>query len=193
MKKLLTFLLFCLPLLSLAQDEIKLSSTEKKKLNTFFSNFSEAGMKNFKAGASDDKVLHDFGIMHNLLNREKSLKKSADGNSVIITSAQIDSATEKYFGKKISHHSSKSYTLPMASGEAYTFSQIRRLSQTGTDLYLADGVIFVTGSGGTPNPHGTEKEWKEKGEEVELSGNFTAKIQMIRGRYILREYTVTPR
>ena len=73
-----------------------------------------------------------------------------------------------------------------AISAACTYSECRSPSDTGTsatylgelggNTFLAKGVIFTTGSGGTPNPHGTPQEWKKKGEEVEQAGSFTAKI-----------------
>lgn len=191
MKKLLIFLFLALPLLAFAQSDIKLEPIQKKKLNTFFSNFSEANLKSFKQDSLSDADLLEFGLSHNFINNEKSLRKSRDGNSAIITSAQVDKATERYFGMKLTEHKSKTYTLPMASGEAYTFSQIKSLSRLDGEKYLAKGVIYTTSSGGTPNPHSTPEAWKKQGEEVELSGNFSAKIQAVGERYILLEYTLT--
>lgn len=190
MKKFLTILLLAIPLLALAQSEMKLDAAQKKKLNTFFSNFSEVDLKSFKQNSLSDVALLEFGLAHNFINREKSLKKSKDGNSVIITSEQVDAATIKYFGKTVTQHQGKTYTRPMASGEAYTFSQINSLGELGGNTFLAKGVIFTTGSGGTPNPHGTPQEWKKKGEEVEQAGSFTAKIKADGERYILIEYSV---
>jgi glucose dehydrogenase len=192
MKKILTILLLAIPLLALAQSELKLKTAQKMKLNTFFSNFSEVDLKSFKQNSLSDAALLEFGLAHNLINREKSLKKSKDGNSVIITSEQVDDATDKYFGKTVAQHQNKTYTRPMASGEAYTFSQINSLAELAYDTFLAKGVIFTTGSGGTPNPHGTPQEWQKKGEEVEQVGNFTAKIQAVDDRHILIEYSVVP-
>jgi hypothetical protein len=52
----------------------------------------------------------------------------------------------------------------------------------------------MTGSVGTPDPHGTPEGWKKAGEEVEPLEKFSALINKARtekGRYILLEYQVT--
>lgn len=154
------------------------------------SNFSEADLGSFTPDRLSDDMLLRFGLANNLINRLKSLQKTADGNSVIITSDQVDSATEKYFGRKVQQHRRKTYLRPLADGERYTFSQVNRLTDQGGGTYLADGVIYSTGSGGTPDPHGTPEEWKNKGEDVEQVGRFTAKLKAVDERYILLEYDV---
>ena len=48
--------------------EIKLNQVEWKKMNTFFSNFSEVFLKPFKKGQITNKELIRFGIFHNIFN-----------------------------------------------------------------------------------------------------------------------------
>jgi hypothetical protein len=60
----------------------------------------------------------------------------------------------------------------------------------GDGLFQAEGVIYSTGSGGTPDPHGTPEEWKIKGEDVSRAGTFSALIREESERYILLEYTI---
>lgn len=182
-----------LPSLATAQSEIKLNAVEKKQLDTFFSNFSEVNLKNFKQNSLSPEALLDFALSHIYKNAFKSLKHSKDGASAIIPAALIDQATEKYFGQKIPKHEKAEYLVPLADGEAYTFSQITRLLGVGKDLFQAEGVIYMTGSGGTPDPHGTPAAWKKAGEEVEQIGKFSALIKKeTTGKkgYILLEYNV---
>ena len=120
----------------------------------------------------------------------KSLTRTPDGQSVLVPAKAVDDTTIKYFNRKIARHAQPSYQVPMADGEAYTFSQIDRLVKQDKDLYKADGAIYVTGSGGTPDPHGTPAQWKKQGEEVARSGTFSALIERKSGRYILLEYRV---
>ena len=188
-------LIICLflPSLATAQAEIKLKAAEKKQLDTFFSNFSEADLKSFKQNSLSQEALLNFALDHIYKNDYKSIKHSKDGNSAIIPAALVDKVTEKYFGQKLKKHEKSEYLVPEASGEAYKFSQITRLLGAGQDLFQAEGVIYLTGSGGTPDPHGTPAAWKKAGEEVEQIGKFSALIKKEttgKERYILLEYKV---
>ncbi|WP_295455338.1 hypothetical protein [uncultured Thiodictyon sp.] len=188
MKKFLVFLFLLVPCLAvMAQSEVTLDPAQQKALNVFFSNFSEADLRSFTPQTLSDATLLEFALAHNLINRLKSLQKSKDGYSVIITSEQVDRAAEKYFGKRLTHHRSSTYTQPLADGEAYTFSQVRSLADLGGHTYLANGVIY---SGDTPNPHGTPAQWQQAGEAVAQVGSFVAKIKSVGERYVLIEYKV---
>ena len=169
-------LIICLflPSLAMAQAEIKLSAGEKKQLDTFFSNFSEANLKSFKQNSLSQEALLNFALDHIYKNDYKSLKHSKDGNSAIIPAALVDQVTEKYFGQKLKKHEKAEYPVPEASGEAYIFSQITRLLGAGQDLFQAEGVIYMTGSGGTPDPArhpgSLEKGWRRSGTDREIFG-----------------------
>jgi hypothetical protein len=188
------FLIICcifLPSLAIAQAEIKMNAAEKKQLDTFFSNFSEVGLKSFKQNSLSQEDLLNFALGHIYKNAEKSLKQTKDGAAAIIPAALVDKTTEKYFGQKVQKHEKSEYLAPLASGEAYVFSQITKLTGRGQDLFQAEGAIYQTGSGGTPDPHGTPAAWKKAGEEVEQLGKFSALIKKAKtgqGRYILLEY-----
>ena len=171
-----------LPSLAAAQAEIKMTAGEKKQLDTFFSNFSETNLKSFKQNSLSQEALLNFALDHIYRNAEKSLKRSKDGASAIIPAARVDQTTEKYFGQKLKNHEKVECLVPEASGEAYTFSQITRLQGVGQGLFQAEGVIYMTGSGGTPDPHGTPAAWKKAGEEVEKLGKFSALIRSGRPR-----------
>jgi hypothetical protein len=173
-----------------AQSMEKLTPAQKRNFDTFFSNFSEANVQSFKRDALSDEAMIEFALSHNYINKRKSLQKSKDGQSVLISAELVDRATIKYFGRKVSGHKSQSYTVPLADGEAYTFSQITQLINIGEDMYQAEGAIYTTGSGGTPDPHGTPAEWKKKGEDVTRSGSFSAIVRAESERYILLEYIV---
>jgi hypothetical protein len=193
MRKFLIILCVLLPSLALAQSEIKMNTVEKKQLDTFFSNFSEAGLKSFKQNSLSPEALLVFALDHIYKNDYKSLKHSQDGTSAIIPAALVNQTTEKYFGQKLKPHLKAEYLVPEASGEAFKFSQITRLQGMGKDLFQAEGVIYLTASGGTPDPHGTPAAWKKAGEEVEPIGKFSGLIKKERTgkeRYILVEYKV---
>jgi hypothetical protein len=135
----------------------------------------------------------NFALDHIYKNADKSLKRAKDGSVAIIPAALVDQTTERYFGHKIQQHGKSEYLVPLASGEACRFSQITSLRGAGKDLFQAEGVIYMTGSGGTPDPHGTPEAWKKAGEEVEQIGKFSALIRKDRTgkeRYLLLGYPV---
>jgi hypothetical protein len=188
---LLLIICLLLPSWATAQSEIKLSPVQKKQLDTFFSNFSEVKLDSFKQNSLSQGALLNFALDHIYKNNYKAIKHS--GNWAFIPAALVDKVTEKYFGQKLKKQEKSAYRVPEASGEAYVFSQISRLAGAGNHLFRAEGVIYMTGSGGTPDPHGTPAAWKKAGEDVEELGKFSALIKKVRtGKtpYILLEYQV---
>jgi hypothetical protein len=179
------------PSLATAQTEINMTAAQKKQLDTFFSNFSETALGSFKQNSLSQEALLNFALDHIYKNAYKSIKHSKDGNTATIPAALVDKVTERYFGQKLQKHKKSEYLVPEASGEAYVFSQITRLLEAGKDLFKAEGGIYQTGSGGTPDPHGTPAAWKKAGEEVAQIGKFSALIQKVKTgkeHYILLEY-----
>jgi len=194
MKKFFLLLFTLVSTISFAQTDVHLSSREKKELNTFFSNFSEANVESFSSATLSDEIMLQFALRHNYMNKFKSLKKSKDGLSSIISRDLVDMATEKYFGRKITFHKSKEYLVPMADGEAYLFSQIRRLIESDGETFKAEGEIFSASSGSTADAHGTYRDWKKAGEEVERIGKFEAIIKRSakdKDRYVLLQYHIS--
>ena len=152
MKKWLTVILVLFSTFAMAQSEEKLDVTRKKNLDTFFSNFSEANVQSFKKGSLSDEALLNFALTHNYINNFKALKKSADGRSLIVPAGSVDKTTLKYFGLKIDKHPKGDYPVPLADGEAYTFSQISRLvNRGGWSLPGGRGHLFH-GFGWNPRP-----------------------------------------
>lgn len=156
----------------MAQSEIKLNVVEKDQLNIFFSNFSESKVRSFQQNSLTRAALLNFALDHIYKNADKSLKRSKDGSAVIIPAALIDKTTEKYFGHKIQTHEKSEYLVPLASGEAYTFSQVTRLVSAGKDLYQAEGIIYMTSSGGTQTHMAPRKPGKKPAKRWNGSGNF---------------------
>lgn len=191
MKKVLTILAVMLVIATLGSAAaIKLDAAKQKKLNVFFSNFSEANVDSFAQGELSDQAMLDFALSHVYINKFKSLKKSKDGNSVIATSKQVDTATMKYFGQKIKKHKENSYTIPCADGEVFYFSQLDSLEDLGKKTFKATGTVYSTGSGGTPDVHGTPAEWEKAEEDVGVASKFSALIKSEGERYLLVEYSL---
>lgn len=176
--------------MSLAEP-MKLEPAQQKNLNVFFSNFSEAHVASFSQGALTDQAIIDFALRHLYINKFKSLKPSKDGYSVTATPEQVDTAAIKYFGHKPAQHKEKSYSIPVADGDMFVFSQLDTLEDVGSDTFKASGTIYSTGSGGTPDVHATPADWEKAGEEVSVYGKFSALIKAEGERHILIEYLPT--
>ncbi len=169
-------------------DPMKLEPAQQKKFNTFFSNFSESNVPSFTSPT--DEIMLNFALSHIYKNKFKTLKVTKDKLSVIATPEQVNTSSIKYFGKAPSAHKEKEYTMPIADGEAFVFSQLDKIEDIGNNFFKAEGTIYTTGSGGTPDVHATPEAWKKAGEEVEAISRFSAKIKSEGERYILVEYSV---
>ncbi len=192
MKKILTLLTVIMTIASIGlAAPMELDLAQQKNLNVFFSNFSEARVASFTQGALTDQNLIDFALRHMYINKFRSLKPSKDGSSVTATTEQVDTVALKYFGKKIAQHKEKSYSIPVADGDICFFSQLNTLEDLGSDTFKANGTIYSTGSGGTPDVHATPADWEKAGEEVSVAGKFSALIKAEGERHILVEYLPT--
>ena len=148
LKALAVFLL--LQATAFAQEGKDMSPALRKQLNVFFSNFSEVNLPNFKKGQLSDKMLVDFALWHCTFNLTNTLKKSKDGAHALADASLIDNICMRYFGVKPGKHKVKTYDVDLASGEAYIFSQVDKLTKVNQDTYTAQGTIYYTGSDGTP-------------------------------------------
>ena len=183
------------------EKEIKLNEGEWKRLNTFFSNFSEVFLKPFKKGQITNEELVSFGVLHNKRNNY-NLFKSYQSSYLKLDKKYVEASVEKYFGiKSITHESTGDatykdgyYIMPDGAGEAYLFSQVTKFNDIGNGYYVAYLNIYVAGSGFTGDPHGNLKTWNEErdGDIPRLSGKRKATVQKVISngsrRYILIEY-----
>jgi len=183
--------------------EVKLSQSDKKLMNTFFSNFSEVSMEPFTRESLTDTNMIRFGVFHNYRNNEIFFVKTGKDNLLKIKANYIDESVKKFFGKSITKHQSIGdieykngwYYITESSGEAFIFSQVVKLSDNGNKMFTAIVNIYSAGSGWTGNVHGTDAEW-EKGSEddiPEIIEVMKATLQKVvekgKSRYILIEYT----
>ena len=194
----------CVAFAQKAPGEVKLKPAEKKILNTFFSNFSEAMIEPFEKDSLSDRALIQFCIIHNYINNYKFFVKGGEEYQVKIKASYIDSSAEKFFGRKIIRHQSVGeieykngwYYNTDASGEEYSFSQIVSLYDNGNNLYTATVNVYSAGSGWTGNVHGDEKEWKKNSPDdiPVISEVMKATLQKVKekqngkSRYILIDY-----
>lgn len=183
---------------SAAQEkEINMDQDTKKKLDTFFSNFSEVSLKPFEKGQISESELIWFGIYHNWLNNYNLF--TIEGSKAYIGEDAVYSSIKKYFGVEVNKpasgfsYSNGLYQITAATGEAYRFSQIVKLVDKGNGFFAADVNLYEASSGFTGNPHGTVEEWKSEAEGPydipEMTGRMKATIKKAEdGRYVLVDY-----
>jgi hypothetical protein len=151
---------------------------EWKKFNTFFSNFSEAGLPDFDQKTLEDKILESFAIRHLYLNRFNRLKNSPDNPDKIVPEKWVQDTAEKFFGKTIAKPTSENgkYKVPVCEGEGYTFSQVNSMKQIATNTFVAQINVFSSYAGVIVDPHGDNESWKKEGEDVALIGVWKAEF-----------------
>ena len=180
---------------------VVLTSTERKALNIFFSNFAEANVKSFtQSNGINDAEMINFGILHNYINSHSKFEPAGEYD-VKIKKSFLDETAKKYFGKTIANHKSIEgvaysngyYTIPQSDGEAYTFAQIGDLMDIGNSKFTADVNVYTAGSGWTGDAHAKPSTWG-KGEDAPI---LSYKVKTIvtkntNGKYILNEYVIAP-
>ncbi|MGQ9619129.1 MAG: zinc-ribbon domain-containing protein [Candidatus Aminicenantia bacterium] len=193
------------------QRKVNMDDNFKKKLNTFFSNFSEAGVDPFARGKIDNKALIRFGVLHNYINRFDRFESV--GNEIRLKDIYVERAVERYFGRKLNRHESVpsfeyeggGSSLPItykdgyyytvgADGEAQTFSQVAELFDIGNDEFMAIVHVYTASNAWEGDPHGTPEQWRREDpyDVPKRTGRMIATIRKVysdtRERYVLLEY-----
>jgi hypothetical protein len=162
-----------------APREVKLSVAEKRKLDTFFSNFSEVYLSNFKRGHVTDQMLISFGVMHEEINSHVTK----------VSAQRVRRLALWYFGVPVHHdgpvpgddfqrvgYRNGYYTAPPIDDANSAPSRIVHLWNIGKGYYKAEVIIDALYTGEGPD------------DDIQ----YTALIQQVgsgaRQRYILLEY-----
>ncbi|MDD3001627.1 MAG: hypothetical protein PHF29_07720 [Candidatus Riflebacteria bacterium] len=197
MRKLIAILVFAgLCAVLSAKSEIKLNSAEIKKLNIFFSNFSEAYVPNFDENTLNDDILLKFGIRHVYINKFSILKDSHDHLLKVVPMGLVDAATEKYFGKKIKSNRKKEFFAPVADSDSNVFSRISSLHDNNDCTYTARGLIYSGVSGLLIDPYEPSTDLDNQNGDFTADADFVAvikKSETNHTRYIILKYEVTSR
>lgn len=176
---------------------VNLNIEDKKALNIFFSNFSETDLKSFTQdkGAGDEEMIR-FGVLHNYINKFSKFEK-LDEYNVKIKKEFVDETSKKYFGKTILNHkaiegikfSKGFYSIPLADGEAYTFSQIDQLFDIGEQKYKAEVTVYTASSGWTGDSHADPATYGKEVDGPKAAYKVKAVIlKNDKGEYTLLEY-----
>ena len=191
MKRLLTlFMTALLMVLSAlpagAANRAELNAAQRDKLDIFFSNFAEASVGSFVVNNEIPMdTFVDFGVKHNLINRQYDLVNVNEGYWGVKKEA-VEAAVYKYFGRNIRAASSRQYTLtnnlyivPKGSGEAFIFAQVADWNESGNGVWTGLANVYTASSGFTGNVHGTAEQWRKEAPED---------VPALTGRYM---FTVT--
>ncbi|MCY6369405.1 hypothetical protein OXH55_01930 [Clostridium ganghwense] len=180
---------------------ITLTDEEHKKINIFFSNFSEVYLKPFQKGKISDSELMQFGFYHNYINNPKRVKYK-DSNAMI-SKEYVFESIEKYFKLDISKHKIPSrvgkenvgikysngyFYTPAADGETYPFSQVIKLVDNGDKTMTAYVDVYVGNIFDFYNYKPYSKWSKNDKGSADKIGSYKALIEKENGRYILLEY-----
>jgi|SRR5579872_423258 len=163
---------------------VAMSASEKRQLDTFFSNFAEARVRPFKRGSLTDADLIEFGYKHNLYNPR--VKANSNNDSHEVAAEAVDAAAIKYFGVGINRHHAlpgvrfdgRNYSSPGGDGDPVPFAQIERLSDLGSGLYSARVNIYERAGDEDPaDTHASPKEMARRGTPVTFLRQIQATIR----------------
>ncbi|MGC4042872.1 MAG: hypothetical protein QM758_03635 [Armatimonas sp.] len=190
-------------------EVIRLSAAERRKLNTFFSNFVEAYLQPFRRNQLSDFALVSFAQFHEYLNSPNALKGKYP--RFAISASRVDSMCIYYFGKKVNRHQSRSMNVSIGfsrheyrngsyyftiggDGEAVSFAQIQKLRHLEGSLFEAEVIEYIAPNGWDGDRHASS--WRDStGDGIpEPERRFRGLIQKVgtekNQRFILLEYTL---
>lgn len=132
----------------------KLSYDEKKKLNLFFSNLSEAYFSQFNKDNYNVEQLIDFAVVHNKINYANRIKTTQvkGGSYDELDSKHVIDTVKRFFGIEIKAKATEVYPLeggnyhwPSADGEQYmNFSQIINFYDNRNGTFTAEIQIYTS-------------------------------------------------
>jgi len=179
---------------------VVMSPDQKRKLDTFFSNFVEAGVRPFEPGALTDEDLIAFGFRHNQINAWNKHKSHNDSNDWF-SASDVSTSAIKYFNIGIKKHHAISgllfdgqdYGVPGAAGDGVLFAQVARLSDLGNGMYRADIKIYERTTGEDPqDTHIDPARMAKQGTPVSMRSEMSGWIRSVgdgsQAHYILVAY-----
>jgi hypothetical protein len=181
----------------------KLSPDEKAEFNRFFTDFSEIYTEPFASEGLNDIIMIRFGVYHNYRNNYDAFEQDSTGMMARINEKLVDETVSQFFGSHISKHQAtneityenKMYGIQNADGEAYRFSRLDSLFDTGDDVYTAYVSVYVASSGWTGDINASPESWKQNSDSddiPQLDCKMKSTIKKIteneKTRYILIDY-----
>lgn len=120
-------------------------------VNSFLSNFSEAGYKEFVDFYGEDESKISFAYIHALINYNKLT--FYEGNYMGISASDVDEILNKFFGATVPHETPSNsqywfyqdgkFLMPAAGGESYSkFSIAYNMTSESDGVYTIDFNVF---------------------------------------------------
>ena len=185
----------------LAQDRdkpaVSLNRAEGTKLNTFLSNFSEAGLRDYDPQNTPEEELIAFAILHNLVNNPKLFRPV--GDQVALPAAKVDATLQKYLGRRVRHRSLPNWGITY-DGSRYLrsdtdrdacphFSQVVTLLSEGNGVFVAYANIHESPEEDATRECYVPRAYWPKGFRAPVVGSLRAVIRTVtengKTRYIL--------
>lgn len=168
-----------------------LTDVERNKLDTFFSNFSEAGLPDFANGSLSLDAILNFGVDHVRMNTPGRDMTSLDAHHWGVSTEQVRAAVHKYFGytladadlratTRYSLNNNGYYILPKADGEGAVFSQVVTFNAVGDGRYEATVKVYRASPTFEGDVHAAPSEWL-KGDRQDmphLTAVYRAKVSV---------------
>lgn len=168
-----------------SNEYINLSDDEHRKINIFFSNFSEAYMTEFDIDNYNLGELINFAYVHNTINNYNLI--GVDGYEMYIDKSHVEKTINKYFGLNISHgnvggfqYRNGKYYTQAASGENYSFfSHVDALKDNKDGTYSAEISIYSDNNYDGVNSvyYNSKKTWENIQNSYEYLGKAEAKAK----------------
>lgn len=131
----------------------KMSDSEKKDLNVFFSNFSEGFFVNYNYQLVNDDDVIDLAYVHVVVNRNGKSGVFYDEKNTYIPLSVVNEVADKYLGITLSgkptqrwNFDGTNYYRPSADGDSVDkFSIVNSLTDLGDGTYKADLNSYYAG------------------------------------------------
>ncbi|MBR4721294.1 MAG: hypothetical protein IK057_05990 [Clostridia bacterium] len=133
-----------------------MSEGERKAINVFFSNFSEAHFAEYSNGSQDNFSLISFAFTHNLINNNKKTIWQDEKMGISVTT--VNQTLDRFFGVKVPPETADtghgygwtyedgSFWMPAASGESYDYySIVNDMHDVGNGLFEVSYDAFYAG------------------------------------------------
>lgn len=182
------------------KKEVAMDAKLQESLDTFFTYFSEADIKDFKENELTEEEMINFSVYHNFIHDFDKFTIFKERCCALIESKYVKESEEYFFGKQSSKHEStdkyelidNKYKVFLADKGELTISKTDKLYDLGNGEYLAELSVY--------NVNGFEEDLKVIFEElkkgnskfIKLKGKKTAKIKKVNQngneRFILLSY-----
>lgn len=180
--------------------EVVIDTKIQENLDTFFTYFSEANIKDFNENELTEEEMINFSIYYNFIHAFDKFTVIKERCCALIESKYVKESESYFFGKQALKHGStgkyelldNKYKVFLANKGELIISKTDKLYDLGNEEYLAELSVY--------NVNGFEEDLKSIFEElkkgdskfIKLKGKKTAKIKKINDngneRFILLSY-----